>query len=116
MKLEGEGNYDFEIVGESRYQAELASIAGPKDSEGKWFECEADIRPEPENPYDRNALAVYIWQKKVGYFSRDDAEAWSAAMYRNGIHGFTCDAVITGGWKNNRDEGHYGVRLDLSDD
>ncbi|WP_395543271.1 HIRAN domain-containing protein [Neotabrizicola sp. sgz301269] len=116
MKLEGEGDFEFEIVGESHYQDALEVIAGRKEEEGKWLECEATLRAEPDNPYDKNAVAVFIRQKKVGYLSRADALAWKIALERRGYVGqdVTCDAVIVGGWKNKSgDEGHYGVKLDL---
>jgi len=74
-----------EVVGESHYQESPDAICGGKCEDGHHLMCQAELRPEPENPYDRHAVAVYVDDRKVGHLSRDD----------------------------DGDEGHYGIRLDL---
>lgn len=114
-KITGEGYFDFDIVGEQSYQDALAQIAGPKTEDGVELLCEAVVKPEPENPHDSSAVAVYIRGYKVGYLSRTEAKAWVAALSRNGLAGqsFLVDAMIVGGWRRKNDEGHYGVKLDI---
>lgn len=114
-KITGEGYFDFDIVGEQSYQGVLGQIAGPKTEDGVEFVCEAVVKPEPENPHDSNAVAVYIRGQKVGYLSRTEAKAWVAALSRNGLSGqpFLVDAMIVGGWRRPGSEGNYGVKLDI---
>ncbi len=38
----------------------------------KFLDCPAEIVKEPDNPYDKNALAVVVDGEKIGYISRDD--------------------------------------------
>ena len=38
----------------------------------KRLECPAELIKEPDNPHDKNALAVVVDGAKVGYISRDD--------------------------------------------
>ena len=54
-----------DVVGESHYQAELEAIVGGKSEAACEVEKWAHLVPEPENPYDRNAVAVYIEGRKV---------------------------------------------------
>jgi hypothetical protein len=55
------------IVGESHYQEALESIAGPKDAEPHWWPVEIQLKREPTNPYDPNAVQCLIDGKLVGY-------------------------------------------------
>jgi hypothetical protein len=117
MKIDGPGEYAFDIVGESHYQDALNRIAGPKTEEGVEYFCEADLRPEPSNPHDQNAVAVFIDELKVGYLSSVDALAWTTALANANWPGGSSarvDAVIVGGWfRSGGREGSYGVKLDL---
>lgn len=116
MKLDGEGEYDFEIVGESFYQAALDAICGGKCAEGHEHYCEAEIVMEDDNQHDANAVAVFIEGRKVGHLSRDDAPTYRRLMaaYGSAAQRVTCDARITGGWdRGERGEGDYGVELDI---
>jgi hypothetical protein len=116
MKIDGEGEFEFEIVGESHYQDALNRIAGPKTEEGVEWYCEAELRPEPSNPHDINAVAVMIHGLKVGYLAREDAMAWNRALANTGRPDAPTlvDAVIVGGWQRpDGREGSFGVKLDL---
>jgi hypothetical protein len=114
MLLPGGG--DVHVVGESRYQRELQEIAGGKTREGVYLPVVAALVPEPENPADRNAIAVQIEGKKVGYLSRQDAAAYRALAQR--LRDFEaigiCAGEIRGGWKRAGDEGYFGVILTLA--
>jgi len=89
------------VVGESYYQDALRATGqicsvGP---EGRPT-FTAVIVPEPDNPYDSNAIAVYSPEGKVGHFSRDSALAYRelfAEVTRLGYHGGACEAYLTGG-------------------
>lgn len=62
-------NGSISVVGESHYSDAFLAIANGRDA---WM-TEADLVPEPENPYDSGAVAVRISGKKVGHLTRDDA-------------------------------------------
>lgn len=117
LKIDGEGEFDTEVVGESFYQETLLEIAGPKTQEEADLSVEAVLIPEPDNPHDRNAVGVYIDGKKVGHLSKSDAAAWVTMLANHKMTGqpVMCDAMITGGWSrdNGRDVGAYGVVLDI---
>lgn len=106
------GSFEFDIVGESHRQAALESIAGPKESTGKEFECTAVVSRERNNKHDPNALVVTIDKKKVGYISRQDNKRLIAELGDDGFP-LTVPAVIIGGWRSAGSEGSYGVRLAL---
>lgn len=101
------------IVGESNYQDALEAIAGAKSYEGHNHSCFAILRPEPDNPFDENAVFVMIADQKVGYLSRGDAMVMRRFLDRTGFDEADCYATIIGGWKNERSEGSFGVELDI---
>lgn len=115
IKLDGDGSYSQEIVGESFYQSALEQIAGPKTEGGKELLCVAVLICESDNPHDENAVAVTINGKKVGHLSRDDAVSWRRMLKKRlgCLPEVELDAVIVGGWDDGISEGHYGVKLDL---
>jgi HIRAN domain len=118
------GGDTVDIVGESHYQAQLESVAGGKGEESCELEKFAYLVREPDNPYDRNAVAVYIDGGIVGYLSRDDAKEYGRLidqMWANFACHAVCRARITGGWRRFGsdgatvvDEGHFGVKLALA--
>lgn len=111
--MDGDGSFEFDIVGESHYQDALDAICGGKCEEGHELECVALLRREPHNKHDPNAIAVMINGRKVGHLSRTDARAISQLLDRRGLKEFTADAMIVGGWTRRSGDGHYGVKLDL---
>ena len=113
--LQGTGAFDVNAVGESNYLPALLKQAGVRRSE---TDVEIDdlrvlvaLVPEPDNPYDSNAVAVVgDAGRKLGYLCREDAEecceslrSWSAPP--------TCWAEIGGCHRDGR--WIIGVRLDL---
>ena len=66
-----EGREDLEVVGEASYQDNLWRIVGGRYSpDGRVREeVYAVLAAEPDNPYDANAVAVWIQGLKVGYLS-----------------------------------------------
>jgi hypothetical protein len=112
-----EGREDLEVVGEASYQDNLWRIVGGRRSpEGRVREdVYAVLAAEPDNPYDANAVAVWIQGLKVGYLSREDAR-----RYRPGLlaleqqHGkpIALAGVIAGGGMRADGPGRLGVFLE----
>jgi len=99
-------SYAYNIVGEQSYQNNLKKIAGPKEEESKFFECQAKVSSEPFNQYDKNAVKVEINGLTVGYLSKSEAAKLSGKVVNK-----TVPAVIDGGWFDADGEGSYGVKL-----
>ena len=116
VRLEGDGDFECEVVGESHYQDALTQITGGKTREGHEFECTALLTPEPENPNDKHAVFVTIDGRKVGYLNRQHAKAMTVILRNHKLGGAEAAAVIVGGWTGragHKSDGHYGVRLDI---
>ena len=87
-------HFDFEIVGESHYQAQISTIAKRGDSH-----LTASLVLDPSNPYDNLAVRVDIGGQTVGYLSRKDARSFRRRLGAMRLTGqtTTCDAEIRGG-------------------
>ena len=59
-----------EVVSTSSYQEALETAAGAEPDAALHVEKWAHLVPEPDNPWDRNAVAVYVDGRKVGYLPR----------------------------------------------
>jgi hypothetical protein len=115
-RLAGPGAYQFDIVGESKYQAVLEEICGGRTEESAEHYAEALLYLEDSNPFDNQAVRVDIAGKTVGYLSRDNARAYRKQLRQLGHSQLVCccNAVVVGGWRRaHADEGHFGVKLDL---
>jgi Protein of unknown function (DUF4236)/HIRAN domain len=111
----GDGAYRYEVVGESHYQTELAAIVGGRTEDSASHECAAVLVPEPNNPYDPNAIYVCIGGHKVGYLARDCAVSFGMALAQEGYGEASCRALIVGGWdRGKNDQGSFGVKLDIA--
>ena len=42
--------------------------------------CQAELRPEPDNAYDKRAVGVYVDDQKVGHLTREDARRHQSAL------------------------------------
>lgn len=112
--MEGDGSFEFDIVGEASYQDALSLIAGGKTDASQELERLATLVREPRNVHDANAIAITIEGRKVGYVARKEARAISQMMDRRGYSQFTADALIVGGWdRGRRGQANFGVKLDL---
>lgn len=101
----------LDVVGENRYQRNLTKIAGGKKVESARKIVDVIVIPEPNNPFDKNAVRIDINELPVGYLSKNDALRYRE---RFGQQGARCHGVIVGGWdRGNGDTGSFGVRLDL---
>ena len=109
--------YTFEVVGEAQWQETLDAICGGKCEPGHKLDVTAQLLLIEGNPYDPNAVGVFVDRKLVGYVPR-----YLAAELRSEIlrispdeRPVTCDARIVGGWdRGDGDVGHYGIKLSLS--
>lgn len=114
--LLGDDTYDFQIVGESHYQDVLERAAGPKCEEGCDEEVIVELRAEPDNLHDANAVQVVLLDAVVGYIPRPAAADLAALLKQLNVPPSRMQvfARITGGWRRPGSEGAFGVRLDLS--
>ncbi|MDP3853644.1 HIRAN domain-containing protein [Phenylobacterium sp.] len=115
LRVSDGGMFAVDVVGEGYYQGVLGSIVGGKTEDSVEHACTARIIAEPDNAYDANAQGVWIKGQKVGHLSRADALALARQRARSsgGSAAIECRALVVGGWKTGRSEGHFGVRLDL---
>ena len=118
-RLEGDGSFSFDIVGESHYQDELEEICGGRTEDSQRLEVEARIIHEDDNPHDDQALRVDVEGLTVGYIDRKNARNIRGQFVEAGMPGIeaVCAAIVVGGWdRGGSDRGHFGVKLDLPTD
>lgn len=75
--LRGRGSYDQEVAGESHCFAELRALTGSGTGERTGL---AELRREPSNPHDPNAVRVLVEGRVVGYLPRAAASAYQPAL------------------------------------
>jgi hypothetical protein len=111
-----EGQVDLEVVGESNYQEDLWRAVGRRGEPQDRVRVDviAVLVAETNNPYDSNAVSVWVNGLKVGYLSRANAE-----RYRSGLialesrHGkpIALAGVVAGGGMREDGPGRLGVFL-----
>jgi hypothetical protein len=69
-----EGWGPLSAVGESQYQPALRRVA----QSGRV--CWATLKPEPDNPFDSNAVCVQVQAETVAYLSRADARRYQRRL------------------------------------
>lgn len=110
-----EGVESLEVVGEARYQDALWEVCGATRGQRVREAIVAVLVPEPDNPYDHNAIAVQIEGHVVGYLSREDAVGYGpgirSLMARYGAV-VALEGVIAGGGHRDDGPGYLGVWLD----
>lgn len=109
-----EGNTLLEVVGESYRQEHLWALVGAGRPMPIVQPTLAILWPEPENPHDPNAIAVWIDGGHVGYLSRSSArellDGLRSLMERHrGLVG--AKGEIRGGGFGIDQPGHLGVFL-----
>lgn len=112
------GNHVVQVVGESNYQAALeqacdgSNVAGPNRPS-----VIAHLVPEPDNPYDSNAVSVHVNGMKVGHLGREDALAYQGRLLELRSAGvtLTCSARIKGGYAvKGLSRASFGIELFLA--
>jgi tetratricopeptide (TPR) repeat protein len=112
-----EGREDLEVVGEASYQDNLWRIVGGHNSPNDRMRMEvyAVLVAEPDNPYDANAVSVWVQGLKVGYLSREDARRYQPGLLAlEQQHGkpIALAGAIVGGGMRADGPGRLGVFLD----
>lgn len=107
------GGYQ-EVVGESNYVASFKHISrGDKSGE---INTLATLRREPNNKFDKNAIAVLIQGKTFGYIPREDNKDWQPVISRIESQGKSAlvSARVWWDFSANEDDGPFGsVTLDV---
>lgn len=79
----GEPRYD--IVGENWRSSEILAAIGheatPRDVEFEGYGV-AELVPEPDNPFDQNAVSVRVAGYNVGYLPAENSREWAAVILR----------------------------------
>jgi hypothetical protein len=113
--VEGSGRFTVPIVGESYYQDELLRLSAGRCARGESVDFLALLMPEPDNKYDRNAVAIYCQDgDKIGHLSREMAEEYRDMIreYLGRDRLIACNAHTFGG---HGDKKNIGVWLVLPD-
>lgn len=97
---------DIVIVGEASYQPRIATIR-TATNEGEFA---IELVPEPQNPYDKHAVAVIAGGGVVGYLPRDMAAHWQPVLLAAASEGFTVlgKAQVFGGTPDKPNLGVFG--------
>lgn len=114
--LDGNGEYNFEVVGESNYQGALERACGARTEKSQDRIVQAILVLNNRNRYDPQAVCVTVGGLTVGYLSREHAKRFRARLQRERIRGreFPCRGNIRGGWdRGNGDRGNFGIWLDV---
>src|SRR5215469_7732564 len=110
-----DGDEDLEVVGESFYQPNLWQLAQARPGEQRVREdIYAVLVAEDDNPYDPNAVAVWINGLKVGHLSRENAQRYRPGLLaQQAARGMpiALAGVITGGGIREDGLGKLGVFL-----
>lgn len=108
------GRVTLGVVGESNYQGSLRQLIGGDPHDRVRVDVVAVLTAETDNPYDPNAVSIWIDGLRVGYLSRADA-----ARYRPGLlalesrygRAIALAGVIAGGGMHEDGPGQLGVFL-----
>jgi predicted Zn-ribbon and HTH transcriptional regulator len=111
-----EGRIDLDVVGESHYQDSLWRLVGGRrrPEERVHVDVYAVLTAETDNPYDANAVSVWVQGLKIGHLSRGDAKRYrpglQALEHRHGKP-IALRGVIVGGGMREDGPGMLGVFL-----
>lgn len=118
VNLLQEESYDFDVVGESNYQDALRSIVGAETDTGHEHIVDVWLICEGKNPHDRNAVAVFVQEQKVGYLPKSDSGEYRKELREltGGIPPARTKGMIVGGGLRKRtgERLHLGIKLDLT--
>ena len=111
------GGESLECVGESFYQEALWSNVGGSHSDRVRESVIAILVPEPENPHDKNAVAVWVGGWKVAHLSREDAiriQPGLIQLMESSGQAVALDGRIVGGGHRADGLGNLGIWLDYN--
>jgi hypothetical protein len=115
VTVQGDGEFEFPVVGESRHQRLLERLCGGRHRASARHHCMAMLAPEPGNRHDVKAVVVMINGRGVGYLPRYMAPDLIDALQEVGAEAAECGAIIVGGWhRDHGDDGYFGVKLDAT--
>jgi tetratricopeptide (TPR) repeat protein len=100
------------VVGESFYQDALWRALGRRSTGRVRKEIQAVLVADTDNPYDANAISVWIDGRKVGHLAREDAEAYRPgllALQAKEGRSIALLGVIIGGGVREDGPGYLGV-------
>jgi len=105
------------VVGELSYQEELWHIVGGRTDPAEHIrhEVQALLLAEPDNPYDANAVSVWIEGFRVGYLPRRNTERYLHGLLeqqRQRGQPIALAGEIVGGGIREDGPGRLGVFLD----
>jgi hypothetical protein len=110
-----QGTEDLEVVGEASYQDALWALSGHRLGDRVRCDVIAVLVPQPQNPYDANAISVQIEGRLVGHLARDVAVRYGPGlqnlMTRCAGH-VALRGVIVGGGYYGDGPGRLGVWLE----
>jgi len=111
-----DGWEDLEVVGESHHQDNLWRLVGGRGHPDQRVRVDviAVLAAEPDNPYDANAVGVWVRGLKVGHLSRENAQRYQPgllALQRKHGQPIALAGVITGGGMRTDGPGRLGVFL-----
>ena len=110
-----DGNDDLDVVGESYYQENLWRLVGPRWPDERVRQpVYAVLIAEDDNPYDANAVAVWVQGLKVGHLSRANARRCRPGLLglqRRYGQPVALSGVIVGGGIREDGPGRLGVFL-----
>ena len=104
-------NPEIIVAGTSFCQKGIERVVTSINRDDDGWPCTAQIRKEPDNPYDPNAVIVTIKGTKVGYLPKEFAPIVGTSL---GDTIFDMPALIVGGYVHNNTRASFGVRLSLA--
>ena len=109
---------DYDLVGESHWQDNIATVVGDKFEGGVYWQVVGQLCFEDNNPADKNAVVVLIDGKPVGWIPRADCKKVRAQITAQNpaAKPVICKAMIHSGFKaRDGSWASYGVRIGLRD-
>ncbi|WP_407987646.1 hypothetical protein [Kitasatospora sp. CMC57] len=101
------------MVGESYHSDQLERISGPEAAGEK--QLVAELRREPRNPDDRDAIQVLINGGLVGYIPKEDAPDYQPELKAVESWGYTAQCPARLWWRREQHELVASVSLNLAE-
>jgi hypothetical protein len=98
--LRGDAFFTYEITGWMHHQEALEKIVGGRRDAAIFCRINALVAPEPENPHDPHAMAVYSAAGAlIGYVRREEAVEFGRELAAiAGPGAVQCRALVSGGY------------------